>query len=150
MNDQITPRFALPYLFTGQAQKEITHNEALAAIDVLLHPVVEDVTNTPIISLNAADAGKCWRIGNAPTGLWLNRGGQIANWTGGAWRYAIPSDGMQVFDRGASTYSVYKLGVWSEAVTIMDPINGNIVDIEARAAISSILTLMRESALIPS
>jgi hypothetical protein len=150
MNDQETPRFAFPYLFTGQAQKELTHNEALVAIDTLLHPIVEGVQNTPITSLNAADAGKSWRVGNAPTGLWLNRAGQIASWAGGGWRYVIPSAGMQVFNRANGAYDVYQLGVWSEAIPIMDPINGNIIDLEARAAISSILTLMRKAALIPT
>jgi hypothetical protein len=150
MNDQETPRFALPYLFTSQAQKELTHNEALVAIDTLLHPVIEGVMNTPIPSLNAADAGKCWRVGSAPTGLWLNHSGQIASWTGDGWRYVIPSDGMQVFNQANGAFSIYRSSTWSEAIAITDPINGNNVDVEARAAISSILTFLRENALIPS
>ena len=36
----VTDRFALPLLAAAQAQKEVTHNEALARVDALLHAVV--------------------------------------------------------------------------------------------------------------
>ena len=36
-----TPRWGLPLLFAGQAQKEIFHNEALMLVDALLHGRVE-------------------------------------------------------------------------------------------------------------
>ena len=35
-----TDRFALPLLATAQAQKEMTHNEALALLDAVVQPVV--------------------------------------------------------------------------------------------------------------
>ncbi|PCJ29601.1 MAG: hypothetical protein COA94_00970 [Rickettsiales bacterium] len=33
-----TPRLNLPLIHSGQAQKEITHNEALSMLDVLINP----------------------------------------------------------------------------------------------------------------
>ncbi len=149
MTDQTTPRFALPYLFTAQAQKETTHNEALAVIDALIHPAVEDTLNTPPASLTMADAGKCWRIGNAATGIWQNRGDQIASWTGGGWRYVIPTPAMRVFDRAKGTYIIFKNTNWSEPTSIVDPVQGNVVDLEARTAISAILQILRQTAVIP-
>ena len=48
MTDPQTDRFALPLLQPGQAQKEMFHNEALAALDLLIQPAVEAVgVNTP-------------------------------------------------------------------------------------------------------
>ena len=56
MPDNNSLRHQLPYLMVAQAQKEITHNEALARIDALLHPVVTDRLATPP-SPPLADAG---------------------------------------------------------------------------------------------
>ncbi len=150
MTDQTTPRFALPYLFTAQAQKETTHNEALALIDALLHPVIDGTLNLPPLSLGMADAGKCWRIGNVPTGIWQNRVGYIAIWTGGSWRYVIPNEGMRVFDSSNGTYIVFKTTNWAVPTAISEPIQGNIVDLEARTSISAILEMLRQSAMIPT
>jgi hypothetical protein len=36
-----SPRFALPFLVPGQAQKELLHNEALQLVEMLLCPVVK-------------------------------------------------------------------------------------------------------------
>ncbi len=38
MEHETTARLGLPLLATGQAQKETTHNEALALIDLAPHP----------------------------------------------------------------------------------------------------------------
>ncbi|NNC72613.1 MAG: DUF2793 domain-containing protein [Sphingomonadaceae bacterium] len=77
-----TPRFALPQLLTGHAQKEIWHNEALALIDAVLHPVAESRgDNTP--PANPA-AGQCWITGSAPVGDWAGEADWLAIWTGAA------------------------------------------------------------------
>jgi hypothetical protein len=74
-----TARFALPLLHAGQAQKEITHNEALLALDILLHPEVEAVgENQPP---PAPGAGQCWIVGDAPTGAWAGQADRIAAWS---------------------------------------------------------------------
>ena len=36
-----TPRLSLPFIMPGQAQKHITHNEAVQALDALVQPIVE-------------------------------------------------------------------------------------------------------------
>ncbi len=37
-----TARLALPHILTNQAQQEVTHNEALALLDALVHLAVQD------------------------------------------------------------------------------------------------------------
>ncbi|MBL0021878.1 MAG: DUF2793 domain-containing protein [Sphingomonadales bacterium] len=83
-----TPRHALPELAVAQSQKEVTHNEAIRRIDSLLHPLIQGVLSSPPSDLAAADAGKCWLVGTASTGIWAGKANNIA--TDGC-QLAIPS-----------------------------------------------------------
>ena len=40
MSESATPRWALPLLAAGQAEKELTHNEALLLLDMAVQPSV--------------------------------------------------------------------------------------------------------------
>ena len=59
-------RLGLPFLAAGQAQKEVTHNEALALIDAGLSPAAETIGVTAPPSAPAL--GQCWIVGGAPSG----------------------------------------------------------------------------------
>jgi hypothetical protein len=81
---ETSARLGLPFLAVGQAQKELTHNEALALIDLALHAGVEAVgTNVPPA---APVEGQAWIVGSAPSGAWTGRSQALAGWTPGGWR----------------------------------------------------------------
>ena len=63
----------------------MTHNEGLARIDALLHPVVADRLAIPP-SPWLADSGTCWLVDIGGTGEREDRANQIATWGGGSWR----------------------------------------------------------------
>lgn len=55
---ELSSRLALPFLQPGQAQKHVTHNEALARLDLLVQLVVQDFdATTPPVS---PQAGQIW------------------------------------------------------------------------------------------
>jgi hypothetical protein len=137
-----TGRHRLPLLAVSQAQKEITHNEALVLIDALLHMAVESAVPVAPV-LTDADIGKAWIITGVPTGAWANKAGQIACWIGGGWRFMVPQDGMRVWNKATACHSLYISGQWTTAPSISNPAGGTVVDSEARAALVAILQYFR-------
>ena len=150
MPEDVTARHALPNLYVGQAQKEITHNEALARIDALLHPVVEDSVANPPIGLTAASDGLCWLISASATGVWSGRSGQIARWSGGSWRYINAVEGMVILHKSQGVRLFYIGGGWFAPQPIANPVSGSVIDVEARAAIISILAYLRQISALPA
>lgn len=137
-----TGRHNLPLLAVSQAQKEITHNEALVLIDALLHTAIEGVEMTPP-TVSDADIGKCWLVGTGATGLWANKDGQIAICIGGDWRYLFANDGMRLWNRSNGRDSIYSDGIWLSGPIIANPTGGAVIDSEARATLDAMLQYFR-------
>jgi hypothetical protein len=149
MSDDATARHSLPNLYVGQSQKELTHNEALARIDALLHPVVEARLAAPPTGLTDASDGLCWLISGVATGQWISRSGQLARWSGGSWRYIAPVAGMTLWLRSADKRLFYIAGSWVEPAAINNPSGGAVIDVQARAIAIAILDHLRQISSIP-
>ena len=90
---QSTARHALPFIQPAQAQKHVTHNEALERLDLLVQLTVEAFgANTP--PAQPGD-GQIWAIGPAPAGAWAGQGGHLAAWVNGAWLFLTPLPGWR-------------------------------------------------------
>lgn len=163
--DETSPRFDLPLLAAGQAQKEVLHNEALAALDLLVHSVAETIgDDAPPAS---PVEGQCWIVGTAPTGEWAGHAGALAGWTAAGWRFMAPVEGMAVWVRASGLLARRGTGDWAvgvlagsalqiggeqvvgaRAAAIADPSGGATVDTQARAAIAALLAALRTHGLI--
>lgn len=160
-----TDRLALPLIVPGQAQKEMTHNEALTLIDALAQPVVQAVgiTAPPAAPL----PGQCWIIGTPATGVWAGHGAALALWTAGGWRFVAAFEGMTVWSLADAMVAVHRGGVWrageanahrlwidgvqvvaAQQAAIPVPAGGSVIDVESRGAIGAILTALRAHGLI--
>lgn len=140
MSDPITfastsPRFAIPFLFSGQAQKEYFVNEAHALVDALLHPAIEGERDSP--PSTPAD-GECWLIGDTPTGIWEDHAGALASYQTGGWIFAAPRDGLRVLDRSTGQEIRFCDG-WQRPAAPAEPTGGATTDAEARAAIGELV-----------
>jgi Protein of unknown function (DUF2793) len=90
-----TPHLAIPLLVPNQAQKEITINEALLLIEVLLVGVVKEIyLNHP--PADEASAQDIYIIGENPRDIWHDKANHIAYFFQG-WRYCAPKEGMSMF-----------------------------------------------------
>jgi hypothetical protein len=162
---EMSARLGFPFLQANQAQKELYHNEALQTLDALLHPSVEAVgMDTPPAS---PEDGQCWIVGDAATGAWAGRAGNIACRSAGGWRFTEPRPGMAAWSvaDGVWAYRIddrWEIGafpavnlmidgvrvVGARGAAIADPAGGSMVDVQARAAILSLLAALRAHGLI--
>ena len=143
-----TPRFALPLLAVAQAQKEVTHNEALTLLDALVHAVVEA---GPIAVPPATPVeGQCWIADAAPTGAWAGQAHSIILWTSGGWRFVAPREGMQVMRLTDNVRLRHSGGIWVAPATIDTPDGGSTIDSEARSAISTLILHLAAQGLLIS
>lgn len=137
-------RLNLPYLEAGQAQKEWTHNEALALIDIAVQASVEAVgVDAPPVS---PAAGACWIVGATPVGAWAEHAGAIAGWTEGGWRFVAPRVGMAAWSRADATTARFAEARWrlDRSAPVPAPAGGATVDAECRAAVAAMLAAMRD------
>ena len=162
---ETTDRLALVLIAPGQAQKEMTHNEALARLDIMVQPVVQAIAPASVPA--SPTFGQCWIVGVGASGAWAGRDGAIAAWTAGGWRFVTPfegmtawsiTDSMQVTRRGtdwiigevnAQQVRINNVRVITvRQPAIATPVGGAMVDSESRDAISSILGVLRTHGLI--
>ena len=141
-----TPRFGLPLLAAGQAQKEITHNEALMLIDLLAQPIVESASlSAPPVS---PGPGQAWIVSSSPSGAWAGHADALALWTEGGWRFVNPIEGMRVSVRATGLMLRRGATLWGSGAAIAAPSGGGVVDTQARAAIASLIAALQQGGVI--
>lgn len=164
MTDFATDRLALPLLQPGQAQKEMSHNEALARLDLAAQASVSAAgTDSPPAE---PGPGEAWIVGDSPTGDWAGHAGAIAGWSAAGWRFVAPREGMQAWVAESGGFALFADGAWHvgecrgrlivegdqvvgpRAGAIGDPSGGATIDAEARAAVAAMLAALREHGLI--
>ena len=108
-----TPTLQLPYILSSQAQKEVTHAEALNALDALVQPVAISASlATPPVS---PAEGAVYLVAASPVGAWSGKAQQIAQFIGGVWRFHPPRDGWRVWVQDVGQMLRYTGSVWTAA-----------------------------------
>ena len=86
-----SPNLSLPYIMAAQAQKHVTHNEAVRALDALLQIAVvdRDLASPPTSPIDGAR----FIVAATSTGAWAGHTGKIAAFQDNAWAFYAPREG---------------------------------------------------------
>ncbi|SIS92196.1 DUF2793 domain-containing protein [Phaeovulum vinaykumarii] len=105
-----TTHLGLPYLLAAQAQKHVTHNEALRLLDAIVQLSVLDRTRTAPPA-SPAD-GNRHLVASGATGLWAGWDLNIAFWVDGAWIRLVPRTGWLVWVAAEGVFLVWTGSAW--------------------------------------
>jgi hypothetical protein len=96
MSSNTTSNMSLPLILPNQAQKHVTHNEALVLIDRLVQASVSrgDLTEPP----SAPAEGERHLVAGGATGDWAGQDNAIAHYESGTWVFYPPGTGWLVWD----------------------------------------------------
>ena len=101
----------LPFIMPSQAQKHVTHNEALQQLDAIVQlSVVQVNALTPPVT---PEPGDCYALGNGPTGEWSGQDNNIAYRADNGWVFITPQDGWRCWDLSSNSMLYFYAGAWN-------------------------------------
>jgi len=102
---------SLPLIQPSQAQKHVTHNEALKILDVLtqMAVVTRNLAAPPVSPI----LGEAHIVGAAATGAWVGQTRKVAVWYGIAWEFFAPLKGWQAYVTSEGALAVYTGTLWA-------------------------------------
>jgi len=105
-----TPNLSLPYIAAAQAQKHVTHNEALRALDAVVQLMVldKDLASPP----GTPADGARYIVAPGPTGAWAGQAGKIAASQDGAWTFHTPREGWLAWAADEDALYVWSGTAW--------------------------------------
>jgi hypothetical protein len=141
---QTSPRLALPLLQPSQAQKHVTHNEALQILDLAVQLSVEAIDQkTPPAT---PGQGEMFALGTAPTGAWAGQDNHLAAWIDAGWWFVAPRPGWRLWDKDSGSLRVWNGAAWLPPTIATDNLDrlgvGTTADATNRLAVKGAATLL--------
>lgn len=114
-----TTKLILPLIEAAQAQKHITHNEALLTLDALVHLSVadRDLSAPP----PGPGDGASYIIAAGASGAWAGNGGNVATWQDGTWRIRAPRIGWLAWVEDENRLCVFGAAGWMSLAVGVEP-----------------------------
>ena len=105
-----SPILALPLILPSQAQKHVTHNEAVMLLDALVHlAVISRALSAPPVTPAEADR---YIVATGASGDWAGQAGRIALRQDGAWRFLVPNPGFRAWVVAENTAATWTGTAW--------------------------------------
>ncbi|MBP0438578.1 DUF2793 domain-containing protein [Tianweitania sediminis] len=110
--NEISPNLSLPYIMPSQAQKHVTHNEAIRALDALVQIAVL-ARNVAMPPPSPAE-GDRYLVPSGAVEPWADHVGFLAAWQDGAWAFYAPQSGWTAWVQNEAVLLVHHNGGWAE------------------------------------
>ncbi|MGT2486773.1 DUF2793 domain-containing protein [Methylobacterium oryzae CBMB20] len=107
-----TPRLGLPLIAASQAQKHVTHNEALDLLDALVQLACldKDLAAPPP---DPAEGDRYLVVASEPGGAWAGLAGQVVRYADGVWTGAVPRAGWRAWLIDEADLYVFDGAAWT-------------------------------------
>jgi hypothetical protein len=109
----VTPRLSLPLLAAGQAQKHVTHNDALTRLDALIHLVVD--SRSQAAPPSAPTELSAYIVPDGATGAFAGHTDQVALFEDGGWTFLPPRTGWQAWVADEAEHHLWTGSEWRRA-----------------------------------
>jgi Protein of unknown function (DUF2793) len=106
-----TPNLTLPYLAAAQAQKHVTVNEALDALDGLVQLSV--ISASMVAPPGSPVEGDRYIVASGAAGAWAEWDASVAQFSGGAWLRLIPQTGWLAWNAASGQLLVWTGSAWT-------------------------------------
>jgi hypothetical protein len=146
MSDLESVHLKIPYLAAAQAQKHVTHNEALRRLDTVVQlSVIDSGLADPPASPAEGDR---YIVAAAATGDWAGEDGNVTAFVDGAWQFLTPDVGWLAYDAAGATLLVYEASGWEAASGHVDSVSE--LGINATADATNRLSVRSDAVLFSS
>src|SRR4051812_725277 len=142
-----TPNLGLPFIEGSQAQKHVTHNEALRMLDAAIQIAVADLTRTSPPGTPAQ--GERHVVASGATGAWAAHDNAIATWQDGAWAYLVPKTGWCIWSVADNVEFVFDGAAWRDLRNLPVTLDNAVhVGINTTASAPNLLSVKSNAALL--
>ena len=105
-----TTILSLPLILPAQAQKHVTHNEALVKLDLMVQLAV--INRTLATPPALPTIGDRHIVATGATGPWVGQAGRIALFTEAGWQFTQPLNGWQAYVMAEQHMAFYNGLTW--------------------------------------
>ena len=106
-----TANLNMPYIMASQAQKHVTHNEAIRMLDALVQ--VSALDKDLIVPPGSPSDGDRYIPASGATGVWSGKDGMIAAFQDNAWMFYTPANGVLAYMVDEELIYVFDGAAWA-------------------------------------
>ena len=139
-----TTHLGLPFIADSQAQKHVTHIEALRILDAVIQIAVEDMTQT--VPPASPVEGQRHVVASGATDAWAGHDDTIATWQDGAWVFLVPKTGWRLWSGADASIFIFDGGVWQPLAP--PPNDVSLLGVNTTASTPNLLSVKSNAALL--